>query len=177
MNIRWLALLPLLTCCPLAVAAADDAGASQPLSQVEIEAKRARLFAMQAQMDAFEDQFFAEYNKLNTRRAYAVRCASERQQYFRVHQCRPAFQEWAEHRGGLAFTLGNQGYSNFSTYSGGPDETNTLRLRTRDYQKYMVALVTRHPDLLNVLEERAKLARNYEALRQELRKDKIVVWD
>jgi hypothetical protein len=32
MNIRWLALLPLLTCCPLAVAAADDAGASQPLS-------------------------------------------------------------------------------------------------------------------------------------------------
>ena len=58
---------------------------------------------------------------LAARRAYAVRCASERQQYFRVHQCRPA--------------------------------------------------------LLNVLEERAKLARNYEALRQELRKDKIVIWD
>jgi hypothetical protein len=172
MNSRWLALLPLLICCSLATAE------SEPLSQVEIEAKRAKLQAMEAQLDAFEDQFFAAYNRLNTKRAYKVHCASEMDGYFRVHHCRPAFQEWAEHAGGLAFALGNAGgSSSFGTYSGGPDERNTVALRTREYQKHLVMLVTQHPELLGVLEERAALAKNYEAFRQELLRDEIVLWD
>lgn len=173
MNIRWLALLPLLVGCSLAVA--DE---SPPLSQVEIEAKRAKLFAMEAQLDAFEDQFFAAYNELNTKRAYAVHCSSESLQYFRSHQCRPAFQEWAEHAGGLSFALTSSGIgNNFGVYTGGPDETNTVALRTRSYQKHMVALVTQHPELLNVLKERAELQKNYDAFRQELFREKILLWE
>ena len=162
MNIRWLALPVVLLCCQVVAAAQDSPQTSEetPLPQVDIEAQRAKLLAMEAQLYAFEDQFFGEYNKLNDIRAYEVHCGWDMQGHFRVHICRPEFVEWAERGDGNFWDRGSTGLGN-NYYPG------AVEFRVRDYQKRMVAMVSKHPELLKVLQDRAELAARYAELRKK----------
>jgi hypothetical protein len=169
-NIRWLALVTALLCCPVAAtAAAPDAPRTPeqaPLPQVDIEAERAKLHAMEAQLYALEDQFFTEYNQFNDNVAYKVKCGWEMKRQFRVHQCKPVFQEWAERGGGFT------SYGSTGNYFWSADaDRNTVWYRTRDYQKNMIALIEKHPELLKPLKERAELGERYKELRKKF------IWD
>ena len=165
MNIRWLALPAALLCCQIAAAAQaflpTETSQETPLPQVDIESQRAKLHAMEVQLYAFEDQFFGEYNKLNDIKAFDVHCGWEMLRQFRVHKCRPVFQEWAQRDSFINHLSGN------TVWIGdiGNGDPNVVLCRTRDYQKHMEALVGKHPELLQVLKDRAELGVRYEALR------------
>jgi hypothetical protein len=55
----------------------QPAFAGDEIAEVEIEAQREQLHVMQAEIIKLEDQFFAEYNKLNTDHPYDSFCTFE----------------------------------------------------------------------------------------------------
>ncbi len=163
MNVRWLPIAALV-CCQLA-SAQEEA----PLPQVEVEAQRAKLHAMRAELMKLEDQFFSEYNKLNIDPQYEVHCGYEATTGTRLehHKCRPVFQERAERDHALA-VLG--------IIIAAPPE-QIVDLKTRDYQKNMKDVVSRHPELLKVLKEREALEKRFEAVQKEKHEGKTFVFD
>ncbi len=172
MNVRWLALPAALLCCHIAAAgpdAAPETSAQAPISQVDVEAKRAKLKAMEFQLHGLEDQFFAQYNQFNASRAFKVKCGWEMHRQFRVHVCRPEFVTWSERE---TYDFTRVGSTTVWKWSPFP-----VLLREREYQKHLVDLVGKHPELLETLKERAELAKNYKALRDELHAEKAVVWE
>lgn len=139
-------------------------GLDDLLPQVEIEARREKLSAMRAELERLEDQFFAEYNRLNDVAAFDVDC--EREGPMRVHVCRPVFiarQTWSGNGTELF------GLSMPSLY--------TLWVSPLDYRAHMIDLVSKHPELFEMLERRSELAKRYEILRRQKFKGRIFVWD
>lgn len=177
MNLRWPALLAAAVVTLCQVATAQDATPAQPpadpadetIQQVEVEAKRARLKALEVQLNALEDKFFEQYNQLNDISTYKVNCGYEMRQHFRVHQCRPVFQEQAEREG---VNLAHTGSTGGLTW-----DPNLVALRTREYQLHMIDLVKKNPALLEVLKERAELDARFKSLKKELLADKTFVME
>jgi hypothetical protein len=119
-----------------------------PLDQVEITATRENLSVMRAEIQTLEEKFYAEYNKLTPDPQYHIHCTMEPQKDARVMSrvCQPAFVASAS----------------------GDEAAVVAREKTPDYQKNMVALVEKHPELLQLVKERNALAQRYEALRNQM---------
>ncbi len=169
MNIRWLPIASFV-CCQLAFAQQGRVQPSQePLPQVDVEAQRAKLHVMRAELTKLEDQFFSEYNKLNVDPQYAVHCDDEAVTGTRLenHKCRPVFQERAEHDEAL-WVLG---------IIIAPPAHQTVELKTKDYQKNVVDVISKHPELLKVLQEREAVEKRLEAIRAEKHQEKFFVFD
>lgn len=142
--------------------------AEEPVPELSIKSQRERLHTMQAELYKLEDVFFDQYNKVNDAYNYKVRCGWEQEQGHRFHQCRPAFQTWAERDSAVDF-MTNGGFI-VSPY-------NTVAIRQRDYQKHLVQVVEKNPDLLKVLQQRAELAKNFVALRAKLHAETVFTFD
>jgi hypothetical protein len=52
-----------------------------------------------------------------------------------------------------------------------------IRMNTPGYQKNMVALVSQHPQLLEILKERSALVERYEVVRKRKSAEKTFAWD
>ncbi len=155
---------------PLAILVSQLACAED---EVTIKSEREKLHALKAEVYKLEDQFFSAYNKLNDVPGYEVRCSWENSGMYKVHACRPAIQEWAEREAALGLIV-NQGATGGGTAA---SAANALRLRTPAYQKHLVELVEKNPQLLKVLEQRAEAQKNYDQLWTKMHKGKFWVWD
>ena len=58
-----------------------------------------------------------------------------------------------------------------------PPPVMMIRMHTPGYQKKMVALVSQHPQLLELLKERSELVERYEVVRKRKSGQKTFAWD
>jgi hypothetical protein len=138
-----------------ASAVAHEAAA---LEEVVVNARRVELSVISAKLQELEEEFYAEYNKLNTNRQYDIVCTTEAAPGSRVRPrvCQPEFARTA-------------------TRNDGPSRGNrctrpgmvVVASKTRDYQKHMADVVKKHPELLELLKERRELARHYKSSQNE----------
>lgn len=145
--------------------------------EVQIEASREKLSEMRAGLIRLEDQFFAAYNKINDVREYRVTCERVRQGPIDVHMCRPLFQILAD--GAVDIAYGSIGFDQKPISINFGHQATALRIMTTvpDYQKHMVEIVSKHPELLELLKERRALAARYDVARRTKLKGKLFVWD
>lgn len=139
---------PLLATVP----ATDDA-----IDEVEVEGKRVKLSVMRAELEKLEEQFYTEYNKVNTVRQYDVFCRLRMVTGSRVPRrfCRPVFlEQLREERDTPSFE------------QVGPNAYLVLR-RTQDYQKNIVDVVARHAALFELVKDYNALALRYQQARSQ----------
>ncbi|MEJ1964919.1 MAG: STN domain-containing protein [Gammaproteobacteria bacterium] len=134
------------------------------IPEVEIEAERATLSALRAELEKLEDQFYTQYNRLNSDHQYDVTCRTGIPTGSHVERriCRPVFVVQASEDASRGRT---------------PQPGLVLQGKTPEYQKNMVDLVAKHPELLELVKERNALAERYEASRKQKLNGKIAVWD
>jgi hypothetical protein len=170
MNIRWV-LLGALFCFQLASAEQKPAehAPESPLPQVEINAQREKLHVMRAEMIKLEDQFFAEYNKLNTDHQYDVFCDVEAETgtLIRKRVCRPVFVSRATEEEAQALLRGDSA----------PPANLTILAKEPDYEKNVLAVINKNPQLRKLVREREALEKRYDAVRKQKLKGKIFVFD
>jgi hypothetical protein len=161
-TIRW-ALIGALLCGPLAEAE------QSPLPEVEINAQREKLAVMRAEMIKLEDQFFTEYNKLNADHQYDVFCDREAETgtLLKKRVCRPVFVSKATEEEAQALLRGESA----------PPANLTIMAKETDYEKNVLAVINKNPQLRKLVRERDALAKHYEAVRKAKFKGKIVVWE
>jgi hypothetical protein len=139
-----------------------------PLAEVEITAERARLGEMRAQILQLENQFYARYNQVNTSHQYdVIVCRSLRYTGSHVDRrsCAPAsalrvvpYLDPLPLRTDVTFTV----------------ETTKDPAQLRAYQRNMVDVVRKHPELLELIKERSELVERYRLERyQAVRERKI----
>ena len=167
MNIRWLPITALAVAYQIASAEEAPATGQQSMPELSVQSQRERLHALKAELVQLEDQFFSEYNKVNDVWYYDVKCGWEQVSGHSLHLCRPVFQEWAERQSALAW----------SDPGVGAAAANDVRIRTSAYQKHMVDVVGKNPELLRVLQQRDETRKNYDTLYTQMHKGKFWVWD
>jgi hypothetical protein len=150
-----------------------------PMDEVEITGSYEKLSVMRKEYEKVEDQFYEEYNELNTNPQYEVSCSEGESHNARLafstggRNCVPRFVNDAQRDEAMGF-LGD-------AFGGGhPTMTAALiiRQKTPDYQKNMVALVNKNPKLLELLMKRSALAQRYEVVRKKkFAGGKVFVWD
>ena len=140
----------------------------EPLPQVEVQAQRAKLSAMRKELDRLESQFFLEYNRVNSNRQWDVHCATEipTGSHVGIRVCRPAFVSRAMQE---AEAARRQGRASPSAYT-------MILQKTPAYQRNMIDAVRRHPELLDLVRQRAELAQRYEVERRLKLTGKTPVW-
>src|SRR5262249_7811459 len=104
-----------------------------PIPEVEIEASRAALDAIRAEILELENRFYAEYNKVNNKRRLDVECREEivTGSHLRRRSCEPVSLSRADRA---------------------PPESDAPGW-TQEYQKQMVDIVSKHPELIELLKE------------------------
>jgi hypothetical protein len=133
----------------------DDAP-DGPIAEVEITAERAGLTQLRAEIGRLERQFYSEYNRANTDRRYdVILCFSITMTGSHVERrnCRPA---------GAGLTI--------VPWMGDAPiviQTPTDPRELRAYQKNMVEVVRKHPELLELMRQRNQLVERYRAALQE----------
>ena len=141
----------------------------EPRIEVEIRAQYEKLSVMRAELVKLEDQFYAEYNKLNTDRQYDVVCRMEAYtgSHLLSRVCEPAFVAGAEREETRAALQGHAV----------PLAILTIQEKTPGYQKNMATLVEKHPELFRLVKERSELAQRYEAVRKQKIHGQTIDWD
>lgn len=141
-------------------APAPDREAAVPIDEIEVRAWREKLSGMLAGIDRLEDQFFREYNRLNTDRRYDVVCGRKipTGSHVALRSCESKF---------ITRALAD---AERARLEGHPFPTFMVVLQsTPDYQKHIIEMVAKHPGLFELLRERDALARRYEELRSQNR--------
>jgi hypothetical protein len=134
-----------------------------PIAEVEVTAERANLAEMRAAIVRLEQQFYARYNQLNTNHRYdIILCRSLKITGSHVDRrfCEPAALvtvprskvAWLSYQGSIA-----------NTEAPASVETPGDPAELRAYQRNMVEVVRRHPELLELVKERNALAERYRA--------------
>jgi secretin/TonB-like protein len=120
------------------------------LPEVAVSAERDELVALRAKMTKLEEEFFAQYNRLNTDDQFDIACHEEVSSDGRVplRICRPAFVDEL------------QGAANLVA-----PPVATVLAKSKDYEKNVLDLIQRYPQLRRVVREREALEAQYEALR------------
>jgi hypothetical protein len=154
-----------------------------PRQQVEVNARRAKLSVMRAEMATLEDRFYTEYNRLNADHQWDVFCDLEAPtgSHIKLRVCRPRFVDdamalAATLGGGRIVTSGRTAES--GQYTADRETPITLILRKwPSYEKNMLSLINRNPQLRRMADERETLGKRYEAARRQKFKGKIIVLD
>jgi hypothetical protein len=131
-----------------------------PLAEVEITAERAPLSEMRAQILQLENQFYARYNQVNANHQYdVIVCRSLR--YTGSHVDRRSC--------GPASLLAVVPYLDAPSYGLTPARGVSLSVETpkdpaqlRAYQRNMVGVVRKHPELLELIKKRSELVERYQ---------------
>lgn len=129
-----------------------------PLDQVEVIAPHEkRLSVIRTELQRLEQLFYAEYNKVNTVPQYGITCAAARRgARLTERNCQPAFVATIREEAAQARWGGRCA----------PPSLLVILDKTPAYQKNMVHVVEKHPELLKILKQRFELAQRYESLRK-----------
>ena len=162
MNIRWFFIGAVL-CGPLASAEEST------VPEVEINAQREKLTVMRAEMVKLEDQFYSEYNKLNTDHQFDVFCDREAATgtLIKTRVCRPVFVSRATEDEAQALLRGDPV----------PPASMVILTKETDYEKNMLDVINNHPQLRRLVRERETLGKRYEAVRKKKLKGRIFVFE
>jgi hypothetical protein len=172
---------------PVAVAVSEVQG-SDRLSEVEIRAEREKLWRMRAEMRTLEDQFFEQYNAINTADELDIRCNLEPGQRIRFGDtrriCQPAFGEKAATLcsgggGGGSADAGLLGLGGSLAGSAvGPACWPLFMHQTSKwaaYEKHMLELINRYPQLRKIVSDREALQKRYDEVRQGMLKGRLFI--
>ena len=160
-------LLLALLLVPLAHGASDAASPSDSKAsdEVVIQATRADLVKLGKEVELAAQRFYQRYNELNTKREYAVHCYTEAHTGSRFTQthCQPGYQNDAEHDAGRDFLLYFQN-SKDGVPQGGPPAPSSLAIDAGrgDFQKHVMEVTRKNPDLQKLLDEHAELVKRFE---------------
>jgi hypothetical protein len=141
----------------------------ESLEEVEITGRANRLSVMRDRINMLEDKFNDGYNKVNTDHQYDVNCVWETHTgtHIPTRLCQPVFAARAKEEEARDWLEGHPG----------PPAQMVILAKTKDYQKNMIAVVQKHPDLLALVKERNALVKHLEDVRREKLKRKFIVWD
>jgi hypothetical protein len=161
--------------------AAAPAPREQLLDEARVEATRTQLRQMRLQMVAVENRFYDQYNALNGNDNYDIHCAEETTAGTRLRNrhCRPVFEAKAVETESTDYFIMLQNTTNAGAPvpagSIGPPMPAIMAIEAQrpDFRKNMIEITTRHPQLLNLLKERDKLARRYNTARRKAAKKNI----
>lgn len=159
-------LLYLLLLAQGASAAVPNAGEAS-LDEVVVEGKR-QLSELRDQIVALEERFYQRYNELNLNHDFDVRCFQDAPTGTRLKRrsCRVAYQEDA------LMTAGQEAlaFLQHLDVPGGPPppEPASMAIQSgqKDFQTNLVETIRRNPELVGLLLEHARLAKDYEAVRR-----------
>jgi hypothetical protein len=156
----WLLLVP------LAHGASDSS--AEPQAEVVVEATREALVKLGKEVLQSEHRFYARYNELNTKREYAVHCYDDphTSSRFKRHYCQPQYQSDAEAAEGRDYALYIGSVSGLGSPSMPLPMPRELAIAAGrpGFQKNMVDVVKKNPELQKMLQEHADLWHRYELL-------------
>ena len=138
--------------------AADHA----PVDEVVVEATRATLVKLAKEVRLAEVRFYERYNQLNTVRDYAVNCSEEATTgtRFTLGYCRPVFQSKSTGAEGQSFAqiVGQVG----ATGTPSAPASMTIAAARPGFQKNMIEVTRKNPDLTQLLNEYGERLKQYE---------------
>jgi hypothetical protein len=131
----------------------------QALEEVTVVGKRNPFPALRKEMVRLEDQFYERFNALNTDDQYDVHCALEAPLGTRISRrvCRAVFVERANEDEAQAFLRGEMG----------PPASLTILAKSPDYEKAVLALIKKHPELRRTIAKYNATKARYDKLHKE----------
>lgn len=154
---------------------ARAAEAERQLDEVVVRATRLRTAGLRKQMIQLEDQFFSKYNELNTQDDFDVHCFQEVRTgtKFGRRYCRAVCEDKAmEAEGQDSFRIRQNIQEQFTNgvadpmLPASPPAPAVLQIEARRpaFQANVRKVVAANKELLDILAERARLLKQYEAL-------------
>lgn len=175
---HWRPALLALLLAPLAPAAnapAPGNAGKEPLEEVVVSA--ATLKDLQLQIDRLEDAFYERFNALNEVREFDTFCHQEARvgTLIKRRYCRAVYVDKALEQEAQDYTIflqrstsGGAGGKSAPVFGGPPPPALAAMEARRDaYRQNLRDVVAKHPELLQILEERSKLGERYEALHRK----------
>lgn len=171
-------MLVCLLLAPLADGAspADPAEQSALREEVVVEATRAKLNEIRHAMVRIEDRFYERYNELNTNDDFDVHCRREARVGTRIERryCRAVYENKAYENEGRQGFINLQGLRDQAaplpqgSVSPPVPAIAAIEARREEFRKNMRDVVSRDPELIDLLRERAELGQRFEAMRRRL---------
>lgn len=175
---RWLAIavaaaLPVCLQAQIATAPADQSERS--LDEVVVEGEL-RLGALRQKMILLEDAFYSQYNELNENDLFDVSCeeGAATGTLLRRRFCRAGYEsrahetEGKSHHAALLHAIRKPGEQASAMEWVPPVPAGVAIARQRaEFRENMIAVTSEHPELLELLRQRAELAARYESLRDK----------
>jgi len=172
-------LLPVLMVLWTGTVVSAQPAEQKDLDEVVVRGRTVQLKQLHDQIRDTENLFYDRFNELNTVREFDVHCGMETPTgtQLKHRRCRVVFEEDALEQEGQEAIRIRQFYQSpgGSRLSAGPILTgaptnpsikmNALR---PVFQKHMKEVVSRDPELIQMLQKRKELAERYEALRREI---------
>jgi hypothetical protein len=160
---------PLMLSWMALAATANAAEPAEPLPEVEINAQREKLSVMRAEMVKLEDRFYADYNRLNTDDEFDIVCGMEAATGTKLKSrvCKPVFVNRATEEEALAFLTGRPV----------KPAMITILAKSPAYEKNVLDIVNKHPELRKLVRQRESLEKRYERVRKQKFKGKLIVLD
>lgn|GEM_PF-998052 len=172
------AVLACLLLAPLAhgASAADPADESVSREEVVVEATRAKLNELRLEMVRLEDRFYERYNELNGNDDFDVHCRREARVGTRLERryCVAVYERKAYENEGREGAVNLQRLLDQSSpmpqgsVSPPIPAIAAIEARREDFRKNMRDVVSRNPELIELLRERAELGQRFEAMRRRL---------
>lgn len=163
-------LLAALLLAPGVLAATDATEPAPLLDEIEVRGQAPALEALRQELIQLEDRFYERYNELNASDLFDVHCADAVRTGTRLARryCRAVFEERAfetegrEHLWALQFQQGPPP----KEWIPPTPPIVAIERRRREFRQVMIEVTGRHPELLEILKERAELAERYEQARR-----------
>jgi hypothetical protein len=179
--------MALLLAAPHAQASAPapaPAAQQSDLDEIVVQGQRVQLQEMRKELVRLEDRFYARYDELNTNDDFDIHCFKEARTGTRIikRTCRAVYEDNAlQEEGQAALAIRQYVQPGLQTYKYKdlPDprmlvgETPAppimaILARLDEFRANMKDVVSRDPQLLGLLRDRAELARRYEATRRRI---------
>jgi hypothetical protein len=138
-----------------------------PLDEVTVHARRESLNKLHEEIGKTEEAFYKAYNKANTEPDYVINCRDDRAGMSNVRVCNPRFVDAANE-------AETQGF--FSGVAALPAWV-VVAARRPAYQKHMLDVVQKNPELIAAARKYYELSKHYDAVRKEKFKGRWLVWD
>jgi hypothetical protein len=125
-------------------------------------------------MVLIEDKFYERYNKLNPNHDFDTHCQVEVRIGTNVKRryCRAVYQDKAFEREGrdhlIAMQKMDDGAGNAQPWMPPAPATVMIEARRKEYQQNIRNVVTRNPELVEMLRQRYELGQRYEATRRKV---------
>ena len=151
----------------LAAMGGVQAASSDELEEVEVLGRK--LWQMREDILVAEERFYSLYNELNPEDDFDIRCerVARTGTLMKLRVCKPVFHARAQEEEGRAFVEGRAV----------PPASLVLLQRNAEYRKVTRDLVTKNPQLFELLKERAELQQKYDQARKERFKGRMILFE